>query len=344
MGAAYLNTCAVSKVHLRRQAARPAARHDKLGRLRPSRSDLGGGPLQTTLKTALLRGGQALSRTQLQLGRSISHVATGQRVHRASDDAAGLAVAVNLESTSVSARQAVRNINDGMSMLQVSESAAGQAVDLLQRMRDLAIQAASETLDDVGRGVLQEEFGQLIFELDRVAGVSEFNGTRLADGSTATAQVQVGTHGDSANRIQLSFMDLTAANLGVDSASVDTVTDALSALSPIDGAVDQVNQSRAELGALWSRLEASLGLAESRSVSFAAAASVIRDTDYATETSRMTRLQMQAKAGVSAYATGLRALATTTSLIGGGSGSSGSGGGGGVPTYEKGDFPADMIP
>ena len=231
----------------------------------------------------------------------------------------------------------MRNIIDGQSMLQVAEAATGSVVDVLQRMRELAVQASSETLDDDGRAVLETEFSELLNEVDRVAASTEFNNQALTDGSVSSVAIHVSGGGGSDSRITLGFSDVRSATLGVAGLGVSTVTDAADALDDLDAAIDQTNVARADYGAVFRRLDAAYALAGRQERSLAGAASVIRDTDYATETARLTGLGVQMAAGVQASAAGLRALESTVALVGSG------GRGRGTPVYKKGNFPKSLV-
>ena len=277
-----------------------------------------------------------LSRTHSSLAVSVQRLATGLRVGRAADDPAGLAVSVNLEVASVSQRQAMRNINDGMSMVQVAEAATGEVVDVLQRMRDLSVQSSSEGLTSDERAYLDLEYQELLGEIDRVAGSVEFNGQSLLDSGVASVSIQVGGGTGPNSRVTLSFTDMTTTSLGVDGTDIGTVGTARGNLATVDAALDTSNLARASYGAVFRRLGAAFDLAERQEVNLRSAASIIRDTDYATETTRLSALGVQVRAGVGAAASGLRALEGTTALVGGG-------GSGGPPVYEKGDFPEDLV-
>ena len=286
------------------------------------------------------RSSDFLSQTHAAFAQSMQRLSTGLRVRRAADDPAGLAVAVNLSVASTSERQAMRNINDGLSMVQVAEAATGEVVDVLQRMRSLAVQGASETLDDDGRAVLHTEFTELLAEIDRVAASTEFNGQALTDGGIPSMGIQVSGGGGADSRITLPFADVRAATLGVGALGVSSVADAANTLGSLDAAIDTTNVARADYGAVFRRLEIAFDLAGRQERNLASAASVVRDTDYATETARLAGLGVQMAAGVRASAAGLRALESTASLVGSG----GSGGGdGGTPLYQKGDFPEDLV-
>jgi flagellin len=286
-----------------------------------------------------------ISNTHASLDASMVRISTGKRVRSAADDPAGMAVAVNLQVAAVSERQAMRNINDGMSMIQVAEGAAGETIDVLQRLRELAVQASSETLNDDGRTILESEFSELVSEVDRVASSADFNGQMLTDGSLTSVAVQVsGTSGQN-SRITIELADLRTTTLGVDSSTVVSIADALSALGEVDAALDTTNLARANYGAVFRRLESAFRKAERQGVNLSSAASMLRDVDYAQETTKLATLGLQLAGSIEAASGGLRALESTAALVGNG------GRRGGTaqarvsqpPLYEKGDFPEDLI-
>ena len=313
-------------------------------------------PAKETQMAAVLERGvdfsiAQVSRTNSKLGRSLERIASGQRVRRAADDPAGLAVSVNLSTTELATRRAMKNMNDGVSLIHIAESATTSTIDLLQRMRELAVQSSSETLDDDNRVSVQDEYGGLISEIDRVAAGAEYNGISLANGGRAGIVVHVGAGSGLTHRISVQLGDLRSSTLNVDSTSVATVSLAQSALGGIDTALDTVNGVRSRLGASHNRLISALHHAETYRNSLASARSRIRDADMGRETSRMVMESLRQSAGITAVRGGLRSLEASRGLLasaGSSADSSGfgvmsGGGGGGVPAYEKGDFPEDLI-
>jgi flagellin len=253
--------------------------------------------------SAMMAAGN-LGRTNRSLGNSLSRISSGMRINKAADDAAGLGVATNLESQVISTRQAMRNTNDGISIIQTAESATTEVVDILQRMRELAVQSSSETLDDDERAYIQDEFEELTAEVDRISNVTEFNGVELTNNSQTALDVQVGIQNGATSRISISLIDLRATSLGVDTTAMNLSTAALaqSALAALDTALDSVNAGRSTLGAVQNRLDSSLNNNQVFSEALAAAESQIRDADFATETSEMTKHQIMQQAGVAALA------------------------------------------
>ncbi len=219
------------------------------------------------------------TRTQAT-SQTFEQLSTGNRINRAADDPAGLAVADTLTTRATSEAQAVRNINDGISVSQVTEGALDSVSDMLSRMRELAVQASSGTLASNGRDAIQAEYEQLAAEVDRVADSTEFNGTDLTDGSQPSLDVQVGA--DAGDTVSLALPDIGATALGVDTASLDfsTASGAQDAIGSIDAALEQVGAARSELGAGENRLTSSLDVMLSEQESLQAASSRIQDADY----------------------------------------------------------------
>jgi len=244
-----------------------------------------------------------LSATQMQLDSSLSKLSSGYRITKAGDDAAGLGISVNLESQIRSYNQAVRNANDGTSVVQTAESSLNEQSNMLSRLRELAMQSASDGIGDTERGYIQQEVTQQIGEIDRVANATEFNGQKLLDGSAATLDFQVGIRNVAANdRISVSTVDATAATLGVAALDLSTKANAQAALDTIDTALETVSTARATLGAAGNRFSTAQASIQASSESLSAANSRIRDVDVAEETSRMSRANVLMQAGVSVLA------------------------------------------
>jgi len=243
-----------------------------------------------------------LNRTNRSLQSSFSKISSGLRITQAADDAAGLGVAENLKSEQMSLRQAHRNTNDGISVIQTAEGATNEVSDILKRMRELAVQSSSETLHDNERAYIQDEFGELTKEVDRISAVTEFNGIALSDNTNAQLNVQVGIHDSSNDRIAIELGDLRATTLGVDNSSsgikLDTVTNARAAITKLDTALDTVNEYRSEYGAVQNRLDNALNNLETYTENVASSESRIRDADFAYETAEMSKFQIMQQAGV----------------------------------------------
>ena len=198
----------------------------------------------------------------------------------------------------------MRNTNDGISLLQTAEGATGEVANILKRMRELAIQSSSDTLDTTERQYIEEEFQALVGEVDRISQVTEFNGVPLTEGTRATVNVQVGINNTANDRIGIDMADLRATVLGIDTGtlSLSTVTGARSAIAVFDTALDSVNSYRSGFGASQNRLEASLRNMEVYVENISSAESRIRDADYAYETAEMAKHQILQQAGISVLA------------------------------------------
>ena len=242
-----------------------------------------------------------LANTSRSLGKAFERVSSGLRVNSAADDAAGLGVAENLEAASRSARVAMRNTNDGISVVQTAEGATSEVGNILKRMRELAVQSSSETLESTERAYVQDEYASLASEVDRIAQVTEFNGLKLTNNSNTSLAVQVGVNNTSNDRISITMGDLRSTTLGVDtsSMSLNTAASAQSAIGTIDTALDSVNGYRSSYGAVQNRLTDSLVNLEVYSENLVSAESRIRDADFAHETAEMAKLQIMQQAGLS---------------------------------------------
>ncbi|MBX2796572.1 MAG: flagellin FliC [Myxococcales bacterium] len=260
----------------------------------------------------------ALNQTNMNLKGSLSRISSGTRIVSAADDAAGLGVAENLSAAQRSLRMAARNTNDGISIVQTAESAAGEVSNIIKRMRELAVQSSSDTLEDTERSYIQDEFVALATEVDRIANVTEFNGVALAEGTNATIAVQVGINNVAANdRIDITLGDLTGGTLGIDTGSIDLSSsgNAQSALAALDTALDTVNGYRSSLGASQNRLESAFRQLDSYTQNLAAAESQIRDTDFAVESAEMAKYQIMQQAGVAVLAQAKAINAQAAQLI-----------------------------
>lgn len=260
--------------------------------------------LTVNTNVSALQAGSALNKNSRALGNSFRKLSSGLRISKAADDAAGMAVAENLEATSRSANVAMRNTNDGISLISTAEGATQEVGNILKRMRELAVQSSSETLDDDERAYIQDEFTELTSEVDRIANVTEFNGVALTDGVDTQIDVQVGTDGSADSRITITLGDLTASTLGVDTGSVDLSTSggAQTAIDTIDTAIDSVSASRSKYGAVENRLNSALNNLETYSTNLQSAESSIRDADFAFETAEMTKNQIMQQASTSILA------------------------------------------
>src|SRR5262245_41839444 len=237
-----------------------------------------------------------LSNVGARLGGNFSRLSSGLRIATAADDAAGLGISERMRAQVRSLQQAGRNAGDGISLAQTAE---GELNGNLVRMRELAIQSSNGTLNSGDRAVLDSEFQALVEEIDRVAGQTTFNGVNLLDGSASTLSIQVGT--ESGETIDITFDDMTAATLGVDTDITD-VTNAQAALDLIDTAIDTVSGLRGSLGAQQNRIQSTVRSIANVAENLSGAESRIRDVDVAAETADLTRNSIMQQAAVSVLA------------------------------------------
>ena len=275
--------------------------------------------MSMTVRTnvASMQASGQLGKTTSQLSKTLERISSGYRINRAADDAAGLGVATALETDTISQNQGIRNANDGISIIQTAESATNEVTDILQRMRALAVQSASETLANEERSYISDEFTQLQSEIARIAAVTEFNGVLLNNGTITSLDVQVGIHNDAQSRIAITLGNLTTTSLNVGSATIDvlSVTAARNSLDVIDTALQSVNRSRSLLGAAQNRLDSAINNAMIYTEALSAAESQIRDADFAVETSELTKLQILQQSGVAALAQAKNVNQSVISLL-----------------------------
>lgn len=247
-----------------------------------------------------------LSRTQSALSSNLGRLSSGLRINAAGDDAAGLAISEKLRSQIRSMAQAERNSNDGVSLLQTAEGAMNEVSGMLTRMRELAVQSSNATVGTTERGFIQQEYTALRDEITRIANVTEFNGTKLTDGTATALRFQVGISNGANDAITVAVADMRATALGstsfIQTQTLATVTGAQAALGVIDAAISDVSAARATIGSVQNRLQVTVAnLAASRE-NLSAADSRIRDVDVAEETAAMTRHNILLQAGVSVLA------------------------------------------
>jgi flagellin len=252
------------------------------------------------------------------LNQAFERISSGLRISKAADDAAGLGMAENLDSTERSARQAMRNTNDGVSLLQTAEGSASEVSNIVKRMKELAVQSSSETLASTERGYIQDEFLALSDEVERLAQVTEFNGVLLNEGTLTQIDVQVGVGATTNDRIIITLGDLRATVLNVDSGNIDmsTTTTAQSALATLDTALDTINGYRSSYGSVQNRLDTALNNLEIYSENLNAAESRIRDADFAFETAEMSKFQVMQQAGISVLSQANQVNSGVVSLLG----------------------------
>jgi flagellin len=240
--------------------------------------------------------------TRLALDKSLEKLASGSRINHSGDDAAGLAISESLRAQIRGLRQAKRNALDGTSLIQVSEGGLNEISNILIRLRELSIQAASDTIGDTERALADREFQSLKQEIDRIANVTNFSGTPLLNGKAGIFEIQVGIHNNPIlDRIvyngERADASLDALKLGGE--SIATKQGSQLSLAVLDDALIRVNSIRADLGAMQNRLQSTINNISIYDENLSAANSRIRDTDVAEEVSEMTKNNILMQAGIS---------------------------------------------
>ncbi len=235
---------------------------------------------------------------------SLAKLSSGQRITKSADDAAGMAISEKLKAEIRSVRQADRNANDGISMVQVAEGGLNETQNILTRLRELAIQSASDTVSDVERSFTNMEYQNLVQEMERISKVTEFNGKKLLDGSGEKFDFQIGTKGDENSQISYDAGQVNASTseLGIEGLDVASKDSAQSSLATVDAAIEKVSGQRAFLGALQNRLVSTSNNLQVSQENLSAANSRIRDVDYAEETAKQATNSILQAAGTSVLA------------------------------------------
>ena len=266
--------------------------------------------LTLNTNTAVLRAIHNLNNTQNSLTNSLERISSGLRVNRAADDAAGMSVANRMNSDNTSLAQAMRNTNDGISMIQTAEGGLNELNNILVRMRELSVQASNETYNSTDRSMIATEMTQLKSEYARIVTTANFNRTQLLNSSDTQFNIQVGIQNTSNDRISINLSSLAsgATSVGLKTlfnssiASSGGLSSAQTNITNIDAALNGISTRRSRLGALQNRLENALSEASNYSQNLSASQSQILDVDYASESANMTRYQIQQQAGVAALA------------------------------------------
>ena len=242
--------------------------------------------------------------TRRMLDQSLARLSSGYRINRAADDAAGLAISEKLRSKIRGLQQAQRNANDGISFIQTAEGGMNEVQNMLSRMRELGVQAASDTIGGKEREYLNIEYQALKDEIDRVAYSTTFNGTQLLDGTGGVLEIQIDTGGKNllgVDRLEYNSFrsDVKTDKLGVADVNINTKEGAQLSLIRIEDALDYVSGIRADLGALQNRLNSTINNLGTTVENLSAANSRIKDVDIAEESSELTRNQILLQSGTS---------------------------------------------
>lgn len=275
--------------------------------------------MRITTNMPALQSQRSLAGSTREIQKSMAQLSSGSRITKSADDAAGLAISENLKSQIRSMSQATRNANDGISMIQTAEGGLSEISNILTRMRELGIQASSDTIGNTEREMLDKEVQQLKLESQRIASTTRFGTQNLIDGSGGKFDFQVGIYNsDSEDRISYnsSEANASASSLGIDDFDFTSKEGAQSALSVLDKAQTTVNGFRANLGALQNRLESTVSNAGVMHENLSAANSRIRDADVAQATSELMRNNILLQASTSTLAQANQFPAMAMKLIG----------------------------
>ena len=260
--------------------------------------------LRISTNVSSLTGQRHLRDTRQLLDRSLERLSSGYRINRAGDDAAGLAISEKLRAKTRGLVQAQRNASDGISLIQVAEGGLGEVQNILVRLRELGVQAASDTIGQRERRYINEEFQSLKAEIDRIANSTEFNGTYLLDGTGGSLDFQINTGGENLLGVdRLSFdafrLDVNIDQLGLQESHLADKNGAQRCLAMIDGALESVSSVRGELGAIENRLESTIRNISISVENLSAARSRIKDVDVADESAELAKYNILMQSGIS---------------------------------------------
>ena len=276
---------------------------------------------------AALRASNASAKANASLQTSIERLSTGKRINSAKDDAAGLAIASKMTSEIRGMGAAIRNANDGISLAQTAEGAMGEVTNILQRMRELAVQGANGTQSADEKASMQVEITQLVAQIGDIASNVTFNGTKLFDGGSAGKTITLQTGAQASQTVAVTVAGLAVGSLGLSgsglkinqidftAAASGTNADASGSLAVIDAALKTVNQSRAGLGAAQSRLETTVSNLTTTVTNLTEARSRIEDADFSAETTSLAKQQILAQASTAMLAQANQSQQNVLSLI-----------------------------
>lgn len=261
--------------------------------------------LRINTNVSSLSAQRSLAKVKGEQNKSLEQLSSGNRINKAADDAAGLAISENMKAQIRGSNQAKRNAGDGISMIQTAEGGLNEVSNILVRLRELSVQAASDTIGNSERKFSDLEFQSLSKEIDRISASTEFNGKKLLNGEGEQFEFQVGIRNDADNdRISYDAQktNATGDNLGVASLNVLSKEQSQENLENVDGAINKINGQRANLGALQNRLQSTISNLEVKTENLSAANSRIRDTDVAIATADLAKSNILSQSGVSVLA------------------------------------------
>ena len=268
-----------------------------------------------------IRSQRNLAKVTQSTTKNIERLSSGLRINRAGDDAARSAISSQMSALELGLKQADRNANDNISLVQTAEGALNEVGGIVTRMRELAVQAANEgTMDSTERGYLDQEFTLLRSELDRIVNVTEYNGQKLLDGtisgSANALEFQVGMNNTSNDRISLSLATTTSTGLALNDDSLSTSSNAQAAIDALDTALKTINTERSTLGATQNRLQMTISNLGNMYENMAASNSRLKDVDVAEESAAFSRNQIISQAATSMLAQANQLPQSALSLIG----------------------------
>ncbi|MDQ1257384.1 MAG: Flagellin [Candidatus Hydrogenedentes bacterium] len=270
--------------------------------------------LRVNTNVAAINTARVLRRSTLELNKSLERLSSGLRINRAADDAAGLAIAESMRSIVEGARVAQRNSQDGINLVQTAEGALSESTNALQRIRELAVQAANGTYNDGNRASLDAEVQQLLEQIDDIAQDTQFAGIYLLS-APQTVTLQRGA--EVSQTMEIAISGAQTSDLGVNGISISTMAQAVSVISTVDAALAKVNGLRSHFGATQNRLEFTVRVLAIQEENTSASESYIRDADIARETVTFTRNQILVSAGTSVLAQANIIPQTALQLLGG---------------------------
>jgi flagellin len=261
--------------------------------------------MQVNTNISALNSYRNLTNTQNDLAKSLEKLSSGLRINHAADDAAGLAISQGLQSQVSGLTVASRNAQDGISVIQTAEGSLSEVQTILQRVRDLAVQAGNDSNNATSRAAIGTEVTALGAELTRISGNANFNGTKLLDGSSATMTFQIGAGGTATDQITVNNTDISAIASAVTTLAgtgFSSAANAATSITALDGNIDSISTARADLGAQQNRFESVIRNLSVTTENLTAAKSRITDTDMASEMVKFTRSNILSQAGTAMLA------------------------------------------
>lgn len=243
-----------------------------------------------------------LAKTDQMLASSLEKLSSGLRINRAADDSAGLAISQRLRSQVDGLKMASQNAEQAKNMVQTAEGFLTEIHNMLGRMRELAVQAASDTVTSDDRTSLNAEFSSLRYEIDRIATAAEYNNKALLDGTFTDEKFQIGSNGSDDNQITISIVATDSETLLIDTADIKDLNSAVTAIGQMDTAINKVSDTRSALGSIQNRLGYTVASVDNAAENLASSESAIRDLDISNEITNFTKAQILTQAGMSMLA------------------------------------------